>query len=95
MHPSINYSVLVVVVVEPVIKELHLRSFLSLLLLSPSCSPSALAIPMLSNRAYKKPSDSLIFSVRCNSSGGSGSSSSNSSSIIVYALRCGSRFKCR
>jgi hypothetical protein len=93
VHSSTNHSVLVVVVVEPVIKDQYLRSFLSLLLLSSSCSPSALAIPMLSNRAYKKPGDPLIFSVLCNSSGGSGSSSS--SSIIVYALKCGSRFKCR
>jgi hypothetical protein len=95
MHSSINYSALVVVIVEPAIKELHPRSFLSVLLLSPSCSPSVLAIPMLSNRAYKKLSDPPIFSFLCNSSGGSGRSSISSSSIIVYAFKWGSMFKCR
>jgi hypothetical protein len=67
---------------------------LSFLLLLPSCSPSSLVIPMLSNRAYKKSSDPPSFSALCNTSGGSGRSSS-SIIIIVYVLKCGSRFKCR
>lgn len=78
-------------VVEPLIKDLHLRSFLSFLLLSPSCLPSSLAIPMLSNGAYKKSTDPPIFNALFNSSGSSCRSSSGS--IIVYVLECGSRFK--
>jgi hypothetical protein len=92
MHSSTNYStVVVVVVIEPLVEGLYLRSsFLSSLILSPSSSLSCLAFPVLSNRAYEHSSDPLIFSAFCSSSGGSG----GSSSIFVYTLEWRSRFKC-
>lgn len=86
MHTSItNYSAVgVVIVVEPLVEDSYLPSFLSSI--SPSCSPSSLAFPVLGNRAYQNSGDPLIINPIC--------SSSSCSCSYAYTLERGSRFEC-
>lgn len=86
MHTSTtNYSAVgIVIVVEPLVEDSYLRSFLSSILLSPSCSPSSLAFPVLGNRAYQNSGDPLIINPIC----------SSCSCSYAYTLERGSRFEC-
>jgi hypothetical protein len=84
MHASTtNYSAVGVAIVEPLVEDSYLPSFLSSILLSPSCSPSSLAFPVLGNRAYQSSGDPLITNLIC-----------SSSSSYHYTLERGSRFDC-
>jgi hypothetical protein len=85
MHTTTNYSAVGVVIVEPLVEDSYLPSFLSSILLSPSCSPSSLAFPVLGNRAYQNSGDPLIINLIC---------CSNSSCSYAYTLERGSRFEC-
>jgi hypothetical protein len=83
MHASTtNYSTVGVAIVEPLVEDSYLPSFLSSILLSPSCSPSSLAFPVLGNRAYQSSGHPLITNPIC------------SSSSYPYTLKRGSRFEC-
>lgn len=87
MHTSTtNYSAVGIVIVEPLVEDSYLPSFLSSILLSPSCSPSSLAFRVLCNRAYQSSGDPLIFNPIC--------SSSSCSCSYAYTLERGSRFEC-
>ena len=80
-----NYSAVgVVIVVEPLVEDSYLPSFLSSILLSPSCSPSS-GFPVLGNRAYQNSGDPLIINPIC---------SSSCSCSYAYTLERGSRFEC-
>ena len=86
MHASTtNYSAVGLAIVEPLVEDSYLPSFLSSILLSPSCSPSSLAFPVLGNRAYQNSGDPLIINLICCSS---------SSCSYAYTLERGSRFEC-
>jgi hypothetical protein len=87
MHTSTTtYSTVGVVIVETLVEDSYLPSFLSSILLSPSCSPSSLAFPVLGNRAYQNSGDPLIINPICSSSG--------SSCSYAYTLERGSRCEC-
>jgi hypothetical protein len=83
MHAfTTNYSAVGVAIVEPLVEDSYLPSFLSSILLSPSCSPSSLAFPVLGNRACQSSGHPLIANPIC------------SSSSYPYTLKRGSRFEC-